>query len=200
MKVLAIGANGVIGQAVVNQLSQNHQVIAVGHSRGEVTVDIEDQASIRALFEQVGQVDAIVSMAGNGEMGSIADMPSSGYAQVLKGKLMGQVNLVRIGLEYLKDGGSITLTSGQAANYPMAGTAAISIGVAGINAFVGVAALELEGGKRINAVSPAVVKETLEQWGVDSSTGIPVCEVAKFYQQSIEGNDNGQIFDAVLSQ
>ena len=78
MKVLAIGANGVIGQAVVNQLSQNHQVIAVGHSRGEVTVDIEDQASIRALFEQVGQVDAIVSMAVNGEMGSIAEMPSSG--------------------------------------------------------------------------------------------------------------------------
>ena len=199
MKVLAIGANGVIGQAVVNQLSQNHQVIAVGHSRGEVTVDIEDQASIRALFEHVGQVDAIVSMAGNGEMGSIADMPSSGYAEVLKGKLMGQVNLVRIGLEYLKEGGSITLTSGQAANYPMAGTAAISIGVAGINAFVGVAALELEEGKRINAVSPAVVKETLEQWGVDSSTGIPASEVAKFYQQSIEGNDNGQIFDAVLA-
>ncbi len=199
MKVLAIGANGVIGQAVVNQLSQNHQVMAVGHSRGEVTVDIEDQASIRALFEQVGQVDAIVSMAGNGEMGSIADMPSSGYAEVLKGKLMGQVNLVRIGLEYLKEGGSITLTSGQAANYPMAGTAAISIGVAGINAFVGVAALELEEGKRINAVSPAVVKETLEQWGVDSSTGIPASEVAKFYQQSIEGNDNGHIFDAVLA-
>ncbi|WP_425667435.1 NAD-dependent epimerase/dehydratase family protein [Vibrio tubiashii] len=65
MKVLAIGANGVIGQAVANQLSQNYQVIAVGHSRGEVTVDIEDQVSIRALFEQVGQVDAIVSMAGN---------------------------------------------------------------------------------------------------------------------------------------
>ncbi|MDC5818925.1 short chain dehydrogenase [Vibrio europaeus] len=199
MKVLAIGANGVIGQAVVKQLSQNHQVIEVGHSRGEITVDIEDQASIRALFEQVGQVDAIVSMAGNGEMGSIADMPSSGYAEVLKGKLMGQVNLVRIGLEYLKEGGSITLTSGQAANYPMAGTAAISIGVAGINAFVGVAALELEEGKRINAVSPAVVKETLEQWGVDSSTGIPASEVAKFYQHSIEGSDNGQIFDAVLA-
>lgn len=200
MKILAIGANGVIGQAVVEKLSQSHQVIAVGHSQGDLRVDIESQESIRAMFESVGVVDAIISMAGNGEMGSIKDMPSSGYATVLKGKLMGQVNLVRIGREYLKDGGSITLTSGQAANYPMAGTAAISIGVAGINAFVGVAALEFEQGKRINAVSPAVVKETLEQWGVDSADGIPAEQVAEYYQHSVEGDKTGQIYNAVLTQ
>ncbi|NUW70746.1 short chain dehydrogenase [Vibrio coralliilyticus] len=200
MKILAIGANGVIGQAVVEKLSQSHQVIAVGHSQGDLRVDIESQESIRAMFESVGVVDAIISMAGNGEMGSIKDMPSSGYATVLKGKLMGQVNLVRIGREYLKAGGSITLTSGQAANYPMAGTAAISIGVAGVNAFVGVAALELEQEKRINAVSPAVVKETLEQWGVDSANGIPAAQVAEYYQHSVEGNKTGQIYNAVLTQ
>lgn len=198
MKILAIGANGVVGQATVKLLAEQHEVISVGHSKGDVVVDIEDIASIQSLFEQVGKVDAIVCMAGNGEMGSIAEMPSSGYETVLNNKLMGQVNLVRFGLKYLNDNGSITLTSGQAANHPTAGTAAIAIGVAGINAFVGVAALELESGLRINAVSPSFVKETLEQWGADSSYGIPASDVATFYQRSIEGQDTGKVFDATL--
>ncbi|TFH92179.1 short chain dehydrogenase [Vibrio ouci] len=199
MKILAIGANGIIGRAVTNVLSNQHEVVAVGHSQGELTVDIEDITSIQALFEKVGQVDAIISMAGNGGMGSIAEMPSSGYATVLNNKLMGQVNIVRVGMEYLNEGGSITLTSGQASNYPIQGTAAIAIGVAGINAFVGVAALEFEQGKRINAVSPSFVKETLEQWGADSSAGIPADDVAGFYQQSVEGTETGKVYNAVLA-
>ena len=197
MKIVAICANGIIGQAVTRLLAEKHEVIAVGHSRGDITVDLEDSGSIRALFEHVGPVDAIISTAGNGEMGTIAEMPNEGYATVLRNKLMGQVNLARIGLEYLNDNGSITLTSGQAASQPMPGTAAIAIGVAGINAFVGVAALELDKGKPINAVSPAIVKETLEQWGADSSHGIPARQVATFYQTSIESQANGQVFDAI---
>ncbi|RTZ17830.1 short chain dehydrogenase [Vibrio aquaticus] len=199
MKILAIGANGIIGQAVTRLFAQQHDVIEVGHSTGELTVDIEDSASIQSLFERVGSVDAIICMAGNGEMGSIAEMPNEGYQTVLSNKLMGQVNLVRFGLEYLNDGGSITLTSGQAANHPMPGTAAIAMGVAGVNAFVSVAALELDKGKRINAVSPAIVKETLEQWGVDSSHGIAANDVARFYQQSIDEGKTGHIYDALPS-
>ncbi|MCW8329231.1 short chain dehydrogenase [Photobacterium sp. SDRW27] len=197
MKILAIGANGVIGKAVVSRLRQDHSVIAVGHSQGDYTVDIESKESIQALYEKVGKVDAIVSMAGNGEMGSLEDMPESGYQTVLNNKVMGQVNLVRIGLDYLNEGGSITLTSGQASNHPMPGTAAIAMGVAAVNAFVVTAALELKDGKRINAVSPSMVKETMEQWGIDSSSGIPASDVATYYQASIDGLQNGEVFNAV---
>lgn len=197
MKILAIGANGIIGKAVVSLLQQDHLVIAVGHSHGEHTVDIENDESIRAMFEKVGKVDAIISMAGNGQMGSIEDMPDSGYLTVLNNKVMGQINLVRIGLDYLHEGGSITVTSGQASNYPVVGTAAIAMGVAAVNAFVSVAALELKDNKRINAVSPSMVKETMEQWGVDSQTGVPASEVAAYYQASVTGNRNGYVFDAV---
>lgn len=197
MKILAIGANGVIGKAVVSLLQQEHSVIAVGHSRGDYTVDIESQASISALYEKVGKVDVIISMAGNGEMGSLEDMPESGYQTVLNNKVMGQVNLVRIGLDYLNEGGSITLTSGQASNHPMPGTAAIAMGVAAVNAFVPTAALELKGGKRINVVSPSMVKETMEQWGIDSSNGIAASDVATYYQATINSNSNGEVFQAV---
>lgn len=197
MKILAIGANGIIGAAVVQLLKQEHSVISVGHSHGDHTVDIEDKESIQALFEKIGHVDAIISMVGNGELGSLDSMPESGYQTVLNSKVMGQVNLVRIGLNYLNNGGSITLTSGQASNSPTPGTAAIAMGVAAINAFVATAALELQDDKRINAVSPAIVKETLEMWGVDSSGGIPAIDVATFYQASVTGSANGHIFDAI---
>lgn len=200
MKILAIGANGVIGKAVVNQLQQDHEVIAVGHSQGDFTVDIESKKSIQALYEKVGNVDAIISMAGNGEMGSLEEMPEAGYQIVLNNKVMGQVNLVRIGLNYLNDGGSITLTSGQASNHPMPGVAAIAMGVAAVNAFVATAALELKDGKRINAVSPSMVKETMESWGIDSSSGIPAIDVATYYQASIEGHQNGEVFNATGGQ
>lgn len=200
MKILAIGANGVIGKAVVSLLQQDHQVIAVGHSQGDYTVDIESKESIQALFERIGKVDAIISMAGNGQMGSLEEMPDSAFLEVLNNKVMGQVNVVRLGLDYLNEGGSITLTSGQAANHPMPGTTAITMGVAAINAFVATAALELKDGKRINAVSPGMVKETMELWGIDSSTGIPAKDVATYYQASLDGQYKGTVFDAVGGQ
>ncbi len=197
MKILAIGANGVIGTAVVNRLQQEHQVIAVGHSRGDYLVDIGCTESIRALYEKVGNLDAIISMAGNGEMGSLEEMPETGYLNVLNNKVMGQVNLVRIGLEYLNEGGVITLTSGQASNHPMPGVGAIAMGVAAVNAFIKTAALELKDGKRINAVSPGMVKETMELWGLDGSSGISANDVASYYQASINSGKNGQVFDAL---
>lgn len=197
MKILAIGANGVIGKAVVQHLQQEHDVIAVGHSSGDLTVDVENKESIQAMFQKVGKVDAIVSMVGNGEMGTVQDMQDSGFHMVLNNKVMGQVNLVRLGLDYLNQGGSITLTSGQASNHPMQGTAAIAMGVAAVNAFVATAALELSDDKRINAVSPSMVKETMDLWGVDSSSGIAALDVASYYQASIDGQKNGEVFNAV---
>lgn len=79
----------------------------------------------------------------------------------------------------------------------MPNTAAIAMGVAAIDAFVATAALELPANKRINAVSPSMVKETMEQWGIDSSTGIPASDVARYYQASILGSANGETFDAI---
>lgn len=108
--------------------------------------------------------------------------------------------LVRIGLDYLNEGGSITLTSGQASNHPMPGMAAIAMGVAAVNAFVNSAALELKERKRINAVSPGMVKETMELWGIDSSSGIAASDVATYYQAVIDGQHNGEVLNAIGGQ
>jgi len=198
MKILIIGGTGTIGKEVVQLLDQEHEVITVGNTTGEHTVDISNKDSIQDLFKNVGQVDAIFNISGQGEFGKFDDKNNTGYELSWNNKVMGQVNLVRIGLDYLKTGGSITLTSGSSAKNPNPGTASISMACAAIDAFVATAALEISDDRKINVVSPGFVKETMELLGMDSSTGIPAKEVATYYQKSLLGNTNGQVFDAIL--
>ena len=109
---------------------------------------------------------------------------------------MSQVNLVRVGLRYINEGGSFTLTSGVLAREPMPGSAAISLVNSGLEGFALAAALEKPRGVRVNVVSPPWVTETLKALGMDPSHGIPAAEVAKAYVHSVEGKTNGEIIDA----
>jgi nucleoside-diphosphate-sugar epimerase len=64
MKVVVIGATGTIGSAVCDALSTNYEVVRVSRS-GPVKADLEDAATLRRLFENVRDIDAVVSCAGN---------------------------------------------------------------------------------------------------------------------------------------
>lgn len=108
---------------------------------------------------------------------------------------MGQVNLVRLGLAYINDNGSFTLTSGLLAREPMPGSAAISPVNAGLNGFTRAAALEMPRGIRINVVSPIWVKETMEKMGMDSAGGMSAQKTVLAYVESVEGSRNGEILD-----
>jgi NAD(P)-dependent dehydrogenase (short-subunit alcohol dehydrogenase family) len=106
---------------------------------------------------------------------------------------MGQVNLVRIGIDEVTDGGSFTLTSGILAQEPSPGSSAVSLVNAGVEAFARAAALELPRGLRINVVSPPWVSETLRAMGRDPSGGLPAAEVARSYVESVEGTRTGAV-------
>jgi NAD(P)-dependent dehydrogenase (short-subunit alcohol dehydrogenase family) len=108
---------------------------------------------------------------------------------------MGQVNLVRVGHEYVEDGGSITLTTGVLSRQPMEGSAAISLVNAGVEGFMRAAALELGPDLRVNCVSPGWVAETLEQMGRDPSDGVPAAQVAEAYVKSLNGSQNGEVIE-----
>ena len=47
MRLLIIGSTGTIGQAVVQALSVRHDVVKVGHSSGDLRVDISSTDSIK---------------------------------------------------------------------------------------------------------------------------------------------------------
>lgn len=195
MKVMVIGATGTIGRAVVDKLAARHEVIKVGHTSGDVRVDIGSADSIKKLYETVGPVDAVVSAAGLARFGPFDQLTNDDFTLSVNNKLMGQVNLVRIGCRYVRDNGSFTVTSGVLGREPTIGSAAISLVNAGLDGFVRAAALELPRGIRVNAVSPGWVKETLQTMDRDSSSGMPAQQVALAYSESVEGKRNGEVLD-----
>jgi NAD(P)-dependent dehydrogenase (short-subunit alcohol dehydrogenase family) len=173
MKILLIGATGTIGAAVAQALEARHEVIRASHSRSVLTVDLADPESIRRLYAKIGRVDAVASVAGQAAFRPLLALTDADFALGLTNKLMGQINLIRFGIDNLTDGGSFTLTSGILSRQPMPGGAAISPVNAGIEGFARAAAIELPRGLRINAVSPGWVTETLIAFKMDPSIGIP---------------------------
>jgi NAD(P)-dependent dehydrogenase (short-subunit alcohol dehydrogenase family) len=196
MRVMLVGASGTIGRAVAEALSARHEIVRVGKTRGDHRVDLSSRDSIAALFASVGKVDAVVSAAGEARFGSLEKLTDDDFRVSLTSKLMGQVNLVRLGTMHVRDAGSFTLTSGVLAGEPMPGSGAISLVNAGLEGFVRAAALELPRGIRINAVSPPWVAETLSAMGRDPSAGLPAKRVAAAYVESVEGGRSGEVLDA----
>jgi NAD(P)-dependent dehydrogenase (short-subunit alcohol dehydrogenase family) len=196
MKILVVGGAGTVGRAIVENLTAaGHTVLSVGRSSGEHRVDITSDASVRALFEQVGRVDAIVSAAGHLFFGPLSQMNAEQFDIGLQDKLLGQVRLALIGQHYLNEGGSITLTSGIVGEEPIAqGVNATTVNAA-LEGFVRAAATELPG-RRINVVSPTVLTES---WDVFASyfpgfESVPAARVALAYQRSVEGVQTGRVY------
>ena len=196
MKILLIGANGTVGQAVKANLAARHTVVSAGRNSGDYRADLAQPASLEALMEQVGKVDAIVSAAGNVHFGALADMTAEQFNIGLQDKLLGQVQLALLAQRYLNDGGSVTLTSGILSTEPIRYGANATAVNAGIEAFVAAAAIELPRGLRINAVSATVLTESLPTYGpyFAGFESVPASRVAMAYQRSVEGAQTGRVY------
>ena len=157
MKILVIGASGTIGSAVVKALQSDHEIISANYNSGDVQVDLGNPEAIRAMFDKTGSIDAVISTAGLANFTPLNVLQDSDYQLALTNKLMGQINLVRVGREFINKGGSITLTSGILARQPMPGSASISMVNGALESFALAAALEIER-FRLNVVAPAFVK------------------------------------------
>lgn len=195
MDVLVVGGTGTIGSAVVDTISDQHDVTVAGHTSGEVTVDLADPESIERLYDTVGPQDAVLSCAGEAAFGELDELTDDDFSLSLSNKLMGQVNLVRHGLNAVRDAGVFTLTSGILSQEPMPGSAAISLVNAGVEGFVRAAALEAPRDIRVNVVSPPWVAETLDAMGEDPSDGLPAATVAEAYRATLEGDMTGETLD-----
>src|SRR5437867_8562289 len=126
MRILVVGATGLLGKEIVGLLSVEHEVIGASRKGSAVSVDISDKQSIVAMYKQVGTVHAVVCVAGTAKFARLDTLTDDDFAFSLANKLMGQANLVRYGVPYIIQGGSVTLTSGLLAQHPMPGSAAVS--------------------------------------------------------------------------
>jgi NAD(P)-dependent dehydrogenase (short-subunit alcohol dehydrogenase family) len=193
MRILLIGATGTIGRPIAGLLGARHEIVGATRSDTNLAVDITKPDAVRSFLERVGTVDAIVCAAGGARFAPLEKLSDDDFSFSLGNKLMGQVNVIRHGLAHVRDRGSITVTSGVLAWHPMPGSAAISVVNAGLEAFVGAAALEAQRGIRINVVSPPWVTETLQQMKWDLPGGKPAEAVARMYQKAVDGGATGHV-------
>ena len=83
MKILIIGGKGTIGKKASEHFSKKHDVIVAGRTSGDVLVDIADINSIEEMFENVGNVDAIVCIAGEAKWAAFETMSEEESGQWL---------------------------------------------------------------------------------------------------------------------
>jgi NAD(P)-dependent dehydrogenase (short-subunit alcohol dehydrogenase family) len=194
MRVLVAGASGVLGRAVVSALS-GHEVIAAARTSGRI-VDLGDAASISALYAEIGQVDAVACAVGETPFKPFGQLSLNDYRAGLESKLLGQVELVRQGVDYVADAGSFTLVSGILSAEPIeTGTVASTVNGA-VDAFVRAAATALPRGQRINAVSSTAFIETWDDYAsfFPGFVPVPAADAARAFVRSIEGVQTGQVY------
>ncbi|MER7173480.1 short chain dehydrogenase [Streptomyces mesophilus] len=195
-KIVLVGAHGTLGRAVHAALSERgHEVITASRKDADIALDITDPESIAALYRQVGRIDAVACAAGTVPWKPVTELTLQDVRDGLEGKAVGQIELVRQGLESVAEDGSFTLITGILAREPIRTGAVASLANGAVESFVRAAAIELPGRQRINAVSPTVFEESLDAYG-DFFPGfdpVPVRRAAAAYVRSIEGAQTGQI-------
>ncbi|MFY0592368.1 short chain dehydrogenase [Roseivirga sp.] len=195
MNILIVGANGTIGKKVTAKFSEKHNITTAGRNGAEEVVDISDANSIKSMFERIPAQDAVICIAGEAKWDYFKDLTEEDFHIGLKSKLMGQVNLVHIGKDYVGSNASFTLSTGVLADDPVVMTTSAAMVNGAIHSFAKAAALELENGQRINVVCSGLVEDSKEKYE-DYFPGhdpVPMPKVVNAYVKSVLGKNNGEI-------
>lgn len=191
MRILIIGA-GHVGAAAAAAF-EGHEVITASRSTTP-SVDAGDPASITALFEAVGPVDAVIAAIGKVVFAPLGDLSAADFDSSFRSKVLAQLDIVRIGTPFVRDGGSFTLTSGILAREAIATGAAASMANGALESYVLAAATELPRGIRINAVSPSVLEDAPAYFSTFPGF-VPVSSyrVGQAYAKSVLGVQTGRV-------
>lgn len=195
MRILIIGGEGTLGRKLKEYFKKDHELIIAGRTGGDVLVDIAQSSSIKEMFENTGELDAVICVAGEAKWAPFDELSEEDYYIGIRSKLMGQVNLVRLGKEYLNKGGSITLTSGILADDPVALTSSAAMVNGALHSFVRAVVLDLQNELRVNVVASGLVEDAVEKYR-DYFPGhhpIPMEKMLRGYIRSVEGKGTGEI-------
>jgi 3-oxoacyl-[acyl-carrier protein] reductase len=176
--VVVGGASG-IGRAVAHALAADDCRVTVADRNAEgartvatelgqphtaATVEVTDEASVRALFEHAGVLDVVVNTAGYSGVGLITDLAVEDFRSVVDVCLTGAFLVIKHGAPRLRDGGALVSLSSLNGRQPAAAMSAYCAAKAGLSMLTQVAALELAPrGIRVNAVAPGFVHTPLTE-------------------------------------
>lgn len=196
MKIIIVGASGTMGQYLTSVFEREHEIVKVSTTGGDIPTDITSIRAIEEMYEKAGSFDALISTAGPTYVGPWKNLNDETFRKGIEGKLMGQINLVLIGQHYINPKGSFTLITGGLTQEPQRNFANASAANGAVEAFVRAAAIELEKGIRINAVSPTVI-ENSPQYFPYFPGEIPTTmkQLEYGFRKSVFGANTGQIIE-----
>ena len=174
-RVLVIGGTSGIGLGVASAVAERGATpIVVSRRQSSVdralaelpegtrgaTVDLTDPSGLDRLVADVGDIEHLVFTAGEPlELLGFTDLTADVIGRYFQTRYVGALSAVRAFATRITPGGSITLTSGTAAERP--GLGALPASVCGaINALTKALAFELAP-LRVNAIAPGVVRSPL---------------------------------------
>jgi NAD(P)-dependent dehydrogenase (short-subunit alcohol dehydrogenase family) len=194
MKVVIIGASGLIGKAVTALLTDKGHEIVQASRNTQPSLNLDDPTCIEAFFQTLGEVDAVICAGpqGGGGIGPLTGFSDEAIDAYTRSKLLGQVNLVRKGLSNLQPGGVFILTGGMTGFLPMPNISVSAMLNIALDKFVSRVAPELQDGRRIVIVHPPAVREFAVQHGMDGAPYPNAATVATTYLKALEDTITGQ--------
>jgi NAD(P)-dependent dehydrogenase (short-subunit alcohol dehydrogenase family) len=174
-RVLVIGGTSGIGLGVASAAAERGAIPIVvsrqqssvdralselpEHARG-ATLDLTDLPALERLAVDIGDIEHLVFTAGESlELAPLAELTPEVITRFFQTRFVGALTAVRVFAPHITAGGSITLTSGTAADQP--GFGALPVSVCGaMNALTKALAVELAP-IRVNVVAPGVVRTPL---------------------------------------
>jgi NAD(P)-dependent dehydrogenase (short-subunit alcohol dehydrogenase family) len=146
------------------------------------------------MYNKVGAFDAVICTAGPTYVGPWKNLNDASFRNGVEGKMMGQINLVLIGQHYINPKGSFTLITGALTHEPQKNFANASAANAAVEGFVRAAAIELENGIRINAVSPTVIENSPHYFSFfPGEMPVTMKQLEYGFRKSVFGANTGQV-------
>ena len=194
MRIVIVGATGTMGSYLSNAFEKKHEVVRVGRGKENMQVDITSPESIEAMYKKLGAFDALICTAGPTFVGPWKNLTDASFRKGVEGKMMGQINLVLIGQHYINPRGSFTLITGAVSHEPQRNFANASAANAAVEGFVRAAAVELENGIRINAVSPGVIENSPQYFPFfPGEVPVTMRQLEYGFRKSVFGANTGQV-------
>ena len=193
-KIIVVGATGRLGRVVVNGL-KDYEVIRAGRSGPDLKIDALDFESVSNVFASVGSFDGLVSCIGGTPFKTFEELTMEDFATGLSKKCFSQLNLAKAAIPFLTENGSITLTSGIIGDEPILAGSCAAAANGALNMCVSTLAAEYAGKLRINIVSPSIIENSVEDYGMLFDGFEPTSEkrIIEVYRRTISAPISGRV-------
>ena len=194
-KTIVIGATGKLGKVVVEGLQKDYEVIRASRSGPDLKIDAFDFESVSDVLASIGPFDGLVSCIGGTPFKIFDELTMEDFAAGLATKCFSQLNLAKAAIPFLSENGSITLTSGIIGDEPIIAGSCAAAANGALNMCVSTLAAEYAGKLRINVVSPSIIENSVDHYGMlfDGFEPTSNQSIIHAYRRTISAPITGQV-------